>query len=368
MQTGDSPSGSAVGPEQTLPTRQPFHEAELMHFNKVRRSILALMLCAVATSAWALDGSVPGINGDLSRNLLGDGTGVIVGIIDSGIDDTHPALTGLDSLGNPRLVAESNFVTTEPGNTGDDVAGHGTWVASAVLGRDATFSGMAPDSRYINARVLNNSNSFPNDTPVRNGIGYAIDQGADILNLSLNFFSANSSGNSQLDLMVDWAAYAQGIITTIAAGNISGGDGTNAVRGPGSAFNGIAAGRTIADFSKVSIDSAGAFTADGRMKPDVVAPGTLLTLANDDWEGAANDWDHSLNGTSFAAPHVAGLLAQILEAGTTHSLSTNPLVVKAAVLNSAHKSVLDRDFNPWEPANITEIAGVATATQPLDTH
>jgi hypothetical protein len=328
---------------------------------------MALLLCALAAPAWALDGSVPGIYGDVSRTLLGDGTGVIVGIVDSGVDDAHPALTGLDSLGNPRMVAEANFVTTEPANTGDDVAGHGTWVSSTVLGRHATFSGMATDARYINARVLNSSNSFPFDTPVRNGIGYAIDQGANIINLSLNFFAPNSSGFSQLDLMVDWAAFARGISTTIASGNIGGGSGGSSVRGPASAFNGVSVGRTVADFSRVHFDSAGAFTSDGRMKPDVVAPGSALTLANDDWEGAASDWDIGLNGTSFAAPHVAGLMAQILEAGATHHLSTDPLVVKAAILNSADKSVLDKNFNPWQPATIVDLAGVATALQPLDT-
>ena len=50
------------------------------------------------------------INGDDSRDLLGDGTNVIVGVIDSGIDDTHPGLAGTDSLGRTRMVAEGNFV------------------------------------------------------------------------------------------------------------------------------------------------------------------------------------------------------------------------------------------------------------------
>jgi len=151
------------------------------------------MLCAAPTTCWGLDGSVPAIHGDVSRALLGDGTGVIVGIVDSGVDKLHPALAGFDSIGNPRLVAEANFVPSESTNTGDDVNGHGTLVASAALSRDATFTGMAPDARYVNARVRNNSGTAPSGAAA-NGIGFAIQQGADIVNLSMNFTAAFSSG------------------------------------------------------------------------------------------------------------------------------------------------------------------------------
>jgi hypothetical protein len=310
--------------------------------------------------------------------LLGDGTGSIIGFVDSGIDDTHPALAGLDSLGNPRMVAEANFVPTEPGNTGDDVFGHGTWVSSVALSGDATFTGMAPDARYVNARALDSTAGFANDVQVRNGIGFAIERGAKVLNLSLNYFAAISGGTSPLDLMLDWAAYDRRISVAMAAGNIPLDPNSTpenplpgnpkTVRSPGSAFNGISVGRTLADYSKVSIFSAGAFTQDGRMKPDIVAPGTLLTLANDDWEGATADWDSNLNGSSFSTPHVAGLIAQQLEAGATHGLSTDPLVVKATILNSASKNVLDWEFNPWEQANLQVVSGVTTTTQPLDPH
>jgi hypothetical protein len=327
--------------------------------------ILALGLGTAATSAFALDSSVPAINGDLSRLLLGDGTGVIIGIIDSGVDDTHPSLAGLDSLGQPRMVTEANFVTSEPANTGNDVFGHGTWAASAALSNDVTFRGMATDARFINARVLDNGNGFPSDVQVRNGIGFALDTGADVLNLSLNFFTPNSSGNSQLDLMVDWAAFARGVSSAVCCGNIDQGNGSTEVRGPGSNYNGVTVGRTTADFSRVHSDSATAFTGNGRMKPDLVAPGTALTLANDDWEGAASDWDFGLGGCSFATPHVAGLMAQQLEAGVTHGFTTSPLVVKATMINSADK-VLDKAGNAWTPANVQMIAGVATSTQPLD--
>jgi subtilisin family serine protease len=169
--------------------------------NRFASLLFLLALTARPTHTFALDDAVPAVNGHISRTLLGDGTGVRLAIIDSGVDDTHPALTGADSLGNPRMIAESNFVTTEPGNTGDDIFGHGTWVASAALSRHLSFNGVASDARFINARVLDNNNGFANDVQVRNGIGFAIGQNADILNLSLNFFGAVSNGTSQLDLI-----------------------------------------------------------------------------------------------------------------------------------------------------------------------
>ena len=326
------------------------------------RALALLLLFAFSVPAWALDDSVPAIHGDVSRALLSDGTGVVIGFVDSGVDDTHPALAG-------RMNAEKNFVTStlaEQANTGDDVFGHGTRVASTALSSDSTYTGMAPAAHYVNARVLDSNAGFLGDSQVRNGVGYAIEQGVDIMNLSLSYNSATNTGNTQLEMMIDWAAYARGIVTTLAAGNISSSNPfTTSVRGPASAYNGIAVGRTTTDFSRVHSDSANAYTGNGRMKPDVIAPGTLLTLANDDWEGAAADWDFNQSGTSYAAPHAAGMLAQQIGAGKSLGMSTSPLVVKATMMNSADK-VLDKNGQPWEPADLTVSFEVATTEHPLD--
>ncbi|MEN1681296.1 MAG: S8 family peptidase [Planctomycetota bacterium] len=325
---------------------------------------LALAGAAVAFGcagvAEAINLSVPAINGDTSRTQLGDGTGVIVGILDSGVDDTHPALTGNDSQGNPRLVAEGNFVPTEPANTGDDVHGHGTWVSSVVLGNDpnGNFLGMATDARFVNARVLNNNNGFNTGSWVENGVGFAISQGADVLNLSLNFFANASNGNQELDEMLDWAAQTQGISVAVCAGNISQAQNNDPrVRSPGSAYHGVSVGLTDFDFDQVASGSSIAFTQDGRMKPDVVAPGTSITMANDDHETQA-DYT-SASGCSFATPHVAGLMAQMIDAGRTNQLSTSPLVIKSTLMNAASKDVLDKQGNPWDGAS---------TRRPLDTH
>jgi hypothetical protein len=314
--------------------------------------------------ALGLENSVPAIGADLSQILLGDGTGVIVGIIDSGVDDTHPGLAGLDSLGFPRLVAESNFVTTEPLNTGDDIFGHGTAVAGVAVGNSVLNGGVAPDARYVNARVLDRFNSFGSSSWVRDGVGFAMEQGADILNLSLNFFAPVADGTSQLDLMLDWAT-EQGHHVAACAGNISQGSNYPNVRGPGSVYNGLSVGRTTANFRRVHSDSASAFTEDGRMKPDVVAPGTGIQSLNNDWE-TGNDFT-TVQGCSFATPHVAGLMAQQLDYGFANGLSTSPLVIKATLVNASSREVLDRNFGVWEPAGSTQAGGVLSVTQPLDT-
>jgi hypothetical protein len=348
-----------------------------------RTIAVAIWLLALgAIPCFALDKSVPAIHGDISRSLLGDGTGVIIGVVDSGIDATHPALAGNDSLGNPRLVAQQNFVQSEPFNTGGDVFGHGTWVSSIALSSDPVYKGLAPDARFVNARVLDSQDAFSGDAIIQNGIGFTIANGAKIVNLSLNFEAAGTNGNSGTELMIDWAAQNLGVNFTISAGNIPvevAPDGTikitgsQPVRGPGGAYNGLTVGRTDATYQQIRINSAVATTSDGRVKPDVAAPGTAMTLANSDWE-TGPDWENStilngdvipLNGTSFSAPHVAGMLAQQIEYGTAHSLSTNPLVLKATLMNSA-VHVLERDGSPWHQRVSSVVGGVLQVTSPLD--
>lgn len=303
------------------------------------------------------------INGDDARTLLGDGTGVVVGIIDSGVDDTHPAIAGNVSGGLPRMVAEANFVTTEPANTGDDVFGHGSAVAGVILSNDATFKGIATDARYVNARVLDSNNGFAGSAQVINGTGFALANGANILNLSLGFFGGDTSGNSSLALMCDYISSTLRVPVVVAAGN----DGNSAnprPRGPGDAFNVFSVGATAANtYDQIVGFSSHGPTTDGRIKPDISAPGQNINTLNDDWE-TGSDFE-TWSGTSFAAPNVTGLLAAQMDYGFTHGHSTDPLVLKATLLNSAEK-VNDRGNNAWEPRTTVINGGVTSYTSPLD--
>lgn len=332
---------------------------------KTTLSLCALSLITIhfCSNNLAAQG-VSRINADTSANLLGDGTGVTVGIIDSGVDAAHPLLGGNDSEGNARLVAEGNFVPTEPGQSPDDVNGHGTGVAGVVLGRQV---GVAQDARIINSRVIDNNNSFQTTNWVVDGAGFAVDNGADVLNFSLNTFGEFSNGTLNIDRMIDYAAVERGVISAVCAGNISqsaGGD--HSVRSPAGSFNSIAVGWTSSTSNYNQLNSGSSYgpTSDGRIKPDVVAPGQSILTLSDDWETGSDFRTYS--GCSFATPHVAGLLAQQIDYGRSNGLSTDPLALKATLLNSADKNVFDRDGNAWESFDAQMVGDVYTITSGLD--
>ncbi len=332
-----------------------------MHtYSAVLRASCALLLTG---PTFAAGPDVNRIHGLDAKTLLGDGTGVVIGIIDSGVDDTHPALTGTVTGGLSRMVAEANFVTSEPSNTGDDVFGHGTAVAGVLMSRDATFYSVATDARFVNARVLDSTNSFSTDAWIVNGVGFAISNGANLLNMSLGYFNSNTSGNSRLSLMADYVVSQLHIPIVVSAGNA----GTNAnhlPQGPGEAFNVISGASTQSSaYNKIVTSSSYGPTTDGRTKPDLAAPGDQINTANSNWETQA---DFQLwSGTSFASPNIAAVMASQMEYGATHALSRDPLILKATLLNSAEK-VNNRANAAWAPNSSSVGGGILTVTSPLD--
>jgi hypothetical protein len=355
-----------------------------------------------ASSVRADDADVLAIKADVSRQLFGSGTGVIVGIIDSGVKSSHPALVGNDSLGQPRLVAAQDFVG-DGDTTADDISvdGHGTGLIGAILGTDSVHTGLAPDARYVNARVLNANTQFFGSSTVMNGVGYALAHGANVMNLSLNYGPpSNTSGSDGIDLILDYAAQ-QGVNITVAAGNIAAHRDAvtgevvldesppSAVRSPGSAYNVVTVGRTGVPFgdplsgpigpstplnyNQVFITSAsGPISSPSgggtRDKPDLVAPGTYITLANNAFTPGVPStyWTAGLNGTSISSALVSGMMTQQVGYGLSHGLSTNPVVIKATMMNSADQ-VLNKDGTPWQPRASSLVSGILEVTAPLDT-
>lgn len=329
--------------------------------------LIATLVSLPALTTRALDQAQLRINTAPAQGILGTGTGVVVGVLDNGVDINHPALAGTDTNGNLRLVAQANFVN-DGWNSTDDSTGHGTAVAGILLGDSTVFPGASPDARYITARV-SDLGLTSTTSSVINGLDFAFANGANIFNLSLNEASGGSNdGSSKLSHAVDYYVSALGIPVVVSAGNF-GLDANPEPTSPADAYNAITVGASVGpDYDLVYNDSAFGPTGDGRSKPDIVAPGTNIAAAFNNWEGPAFDYANQ-TGTSFSTPMVTGLLTNMLSFGFENSLNTSPLVLKATLLNAAEKIAPFNapPGNVWSPGLASfNPEGVFTVTQPLN--
>jgi len=236
-----------------------------------------------------LDNSIPQIQADKVWEIGVTGKGIDVAVIDTGIHDEHPSLT----------------VETEIDYTGegtDDLNGHGTHVAGIIASTDSTYRGVAYDADLFNVKVLNRFGSgFGSD--VIKGIEWAVDNGAEVISMSLGAEIETCDGTDAISQAVD-KAVSRGIVVVVAVGNSGPDSGT--ITSPGCSKKGIAIGAVDSEDNVPSFSSRGP-TDDGRVKPDLVAPGVTITSTWND-----NSFK-SLSGTSMSTPHVSGVAALLLE-------------------------------------------------------
>jgi len=241
------------------------------------------------------------------------GQGVVVAVVDSGVDWSHPDLqtaiwTNTDEIPGDGIDNDRNgFVDDVRGwdfagsdNNPLDENGHGTHVAGTIAAarNDLGATGVAYMALVMPVRVLGASGSGT-DYAVAQGIRYAVDNGAEIINLSLE--SNHLSG-----VMSSALAYAasKDVLIVSAAGNESAVSPSSPARSSSQWTNIISVGahdrsNLPANFSN-EVGTAGAI--------QVAAPGVDIfsTLPNNRYG--------RMSGTSMAAPHVAGLAALALSA------------------------------------------------------
>lgn len=220
------------------------------------------------------------------------GQGITVAVIDTGIDLDHPDLAA-------NLVAGKSFVSGT--SSADDDAGHGTHVAGiiAAVSNNGGVIGVAPEASLMPVKVLDSAGSG-SIAEVADGIIWAADNGAEVINLSLGTVSSSATLKEAVDY-----AYKQGVLVVAAGGNC--GDSSYYLNGcsyqdqpvyPGAYSNVMAVASTDSSDNQSSFSNQGSYI-------DVAAPGSTIYSTY-----PASSYA-TMSGTSMATPHVAGLAALV---------------------------------------------------------
>ncbi|MCU4799932.1 S8 family serine peptidase [Halobacteria archaeon HArc-gm2] len=225
------------------------------------------------------------------------GEGVRVAVLDSGVDETHPAINGSE-------VGEVDL--TDEGTT-RDLAGHGTNAASIITGNDTTgnetFVGVAPDSSILDVRVLD-EHGYGSVSNVILGIEYATSNDADVISMSLGM-PPNTTRSEDVTREQVKKAVNRNITVVASGGEFS---GYEKVTSPGTLNEVLTVGIATAAGSVPDGTPKGPTPLGQYVKPDVVAPGDDVRSAR-----AGSDGYESRDGTSFAAPAASGTAALATE-------------------------------------------------------
>ncbi len=225
------------------------------------------------------------------------GKGVKVGVLDTGIDKTHPDLN---------VAGGVCVVTASCGKDYSDGNGHGTHVAGVIAAQNngVGIVGVAPDVELYAIKGLDES-GFGTTSTILAGIEWAITNDMDILNMSFT----TESDDRALRLSIQ-KAYNSGIILVAAAGNTGTSDTfVNTVMYPAKYPEVIAVGGVDESLRRMKESSTGP-------EVEIVAVGQYVRSAfpmSIDTRDGQQDGYMNLSGTSMAAPYITGMLALLKE-------------------------------------------------------
>ena len=208
------------------------------------------------------------------------GKTIVVAILDTGCNP-HDLL--------PEPVASRSFIRGESVKDGN---GHGTHCAGTAVGRGGI--GLAPGASLMVGKVLSNGGGGSSDG-IAQGIRWAVDNGADVISMSLGSGSPYEPMREALKY-----AWDKGAITVSAAGNSGFNGRQNTIGYPAKYLDGLSIGAYGQDGQRASFSSGG-------RELDICCPGQNIVSCS-----TTNGY-RSMSGTSMATPDAAGLFCLILE-------------------------------------------------------
>ncbi|MFC7133426.1 MULTISPECIES: S8 family serine peptidase [Salinibaculum] len=267
------------------------------------------------TLPWGVDR----VDADVLHDNGDTGAGATIAILDTGVDDDHPDLAanvdpnlgaafgsacGSES-GGCRYGREGyngndcNYEWSDDDDHGTHVAG----TASAVRGNsEGVAGGVSTEATIMPVKVLSGCGSGTY-ADIADGVKYAADNGADVVNMSLGGGSSDSTLRNACKYASD-----NGVVLVAAAGN----DGpcSDCVSYPASYDTVMAVSATDSDDSLADYSSTGS-------EVELAAPGTgILSTIPPESEDDSNDGYERFSGTSMATPHVAGAAGQVAASGS----------------------------------------------------
>lgn len=278
-----------------------------------------------------LDVSVPSLQVDAWWTAGYDGGIWDGGLVDTGVQQDHPAFSSIA------------FFTDAGSPTDSD--GHGTHVAGIMASASGTYTGVAPALDAFIWGVAGNQSTTMSRMDI---ITSTLIQSPEVINHSLGYGAANTTDYNANDTFYDAFIENYDILVSKSAGNSGWGTTLPTITHPAPAYNLLAVanmndqGTTARSDDVRSGSSSTGPTLNGRRKPDIAAPGTLIRSTNAFWppvgsgtnfgcRNPAVNWDYvDCSGTSMAAPHVGGMVV-LMEDAANH----NPIQQKAVLLNTA---------------------------------
>jgi thermitase len=279
--------------------------------------------------AWHL----PKIGAPAAWDVTTGSSNIVIAILDSGVEATHPDLA-------PLLIPGWNFYDNNADTR--DVTGHGTPVAgaAAAAGNNGQgVAGVAWGCRIMPVRICD-TNGYASLSMIANGLTWAADHGARVANIS---FRA-SSGST----ITSAAQYFQskGGVVTVSAGN-------NGI------FDSAADNLYVLTVSATDADDAVASFSNTGNNVDLAAPGVNLETTT-----TGGDYG-SGTGTSFSAPVVAGVAALVLSANPTLSGSQVQQILKNSA-DDLGAAGWDTSYG-WGRANASNAVRMAVSAVAADT-